>query len=267
MIRYIKNELKHLPMMIIIAIIFCGIGTLATSYVTSKDVYYDNSVSNLNAGDMQDAIDEVFQHATDYNNMNTRVTALENNFLDKTYPVGSIYISTTDSTASAVAARFGGTWEAYATGRTLIGMGSNGTDNYSTIGATGGSATVTLTESNIPKHRHTFTPSGSVSSSFTGTRTTTESAGGHAHSFRDFVMTPDTGSTKAAAYGSSSVVGGSTSSVGNHSHYYTPSGSVSSSFSGNSGNTGYYGGDSNGNTASFSTIDPYITVYMWKRTA
>ena len=246
MIKYIKNELKHLPMMIIIAIIFCGIGTLATSYVTSKDVYYDNSVSNLNAGDMQDAIDEVFQHATDYNNMNTRVTALENNFLDKTYPIGSIYISATDSTASAVAARFGGTWEAYATGRTLIGMGSNGTDNYTTI-STGGSSSTT------------YTPAGTNSGGAVGNHTLT-TAEIPAHSHKMNYNNYDGGGSMAITIKGTN---GSGTWPGSASNRY----STDNTGGGGAHNHPFTQPTFKGTQATINTLDPYITVYMWKRTA
>ncbi len=37
-------------------------------------------------------------------------TKIENNILDRTYPIGSIYMSTTDDTMDKVKERFGGTW-------------------------------------------------------------------------------------------------------------------------------------------------------------
>ncbi len=52
------------------------------------------------------------------------------------YPVGAIYIA---YTATSPATLFGGTWAVLAAGRVLIGRGSNGTTNYATAGATGGS--------------------------------------------------------------------------------------------------------------------------------
>lgn len=48
----------------------------------------------------------------------------------------------------------GGTWEAYGGGRVLVGKSTTGT--FSTIGATGGSEAVSLTVSQIPSHRHTY---------------------------------------------------------------------------------------------------------------
>lgn len=60
--------------------------------------------------------------------------------------VGQIIMSTTLNTAAKVKAIYGGTWVAWGAGRVPIGVGSNGTTNYSSANATGGSET----------HRHDF---------------------------------------------------------------------------------------------------------------
>ena len=52
------------------------------------------------------------------------------NLVDKMYPVGSIYMTTTYSEASQVHDAIGGEWEKYAQGRTIIGDGT-GTDSNS----------------------------------------------------------------------------------------------------------------------------------------
>lgn len=58
--------------------------------------------------------------------------------LDKIYPVGSIYMSATLSTASAVATALGGTWVAWGAGRVPVGVDSSQTE-FNTVGKTGGS--------------------------------------------------------------------------------------------------------------------------------
>lgn len=70
--------------------------------------------------------------------------------LSQVYPVGSIYISVNPTNPSQL---FGGTWEAFAVGRTLIGLNPNDTD-FDTAEETGGSKTVTLTEGQLPAHSH-----------------------------------------------------------------------------------------------------------------
>lgn len=65
--------------------------------------------------------------------------------VDEIYPIGSIYMSINNVNPSNL---FGGTWELIKD-RFLLGAG----DTY-TGGATGGTATVTLTEAQMPSHRH-----------------------------------------------------------------------------------------------------------------
>lgn len=57
--------------------------------------------------------------------------------LNYLYPVGSIYMSATMSTASQVMAAFGGTWEAWGAGRVPVGVDTADTD-FDTAEETGG---------------------------------------------------------------------------------------------------------------------------------
>ena len=96
------------------------------------------------------------------------------------YPVGSIYMSTEDDTVEKVQNKFGGTWVRYATDTTLVGY----KENTNKVNDTGGSKTVTLTTDNLPSHSHSFTPAGSVSSTFTGSSVSTSSTNtDHTHYF------------------------------------------------------------------------------------
>ena len=56
---------------------------------------------------------------------------------DAMYPVGSIYISVKSTNPSSF---FGGTWTAFGTGRTLVGINTSDT-NFDTVEKTGGAAT------------------------------------------------------------------------------------------------------------------------------
>ena len=66
------------------------------------------------------------------------------------YPVGSIYISVTNTNPAYL---FGGTWAAFGTGRTLVGVDTT-QNEFNTVQKTGGSKTHTLTLSQIPPHSH-----------------------------------------------------------------------------------------------------------------
>ena len=75
--------------------------------------------------------------------------------VDLVYPVGSIYISTASTNPGTL---FGGTWEAFAPGRVLIGagQGDDGTTSMSfTSEAKGGNYLIKLLESQLPQHTHT----------------------------------------------------------------------------------------------------------------
>ena len=73
------------------------------------------------------------------------LTVNAKSLLDRTYPVGSIYMSTVSTNPKDL---FGGTWEALG-GRFLIGA-----DGTYKAGATGGEATHKLSIAEMPSHRH-----------------------------------------------------------------------------------------------------------------
>ena len=65
------------------------------------------------------------------------------------YPVGSLYFSTNSTSPATI---YGGTWERYGKGRTLVSVNESDTDF--TAGKTGGEKTHVLTVDEMPKHRH-----------------------------------------------------------------------------------------------------------------
>lgn len=145
------------------------------------------------------------------------------------HPVGSIYINATNATNPGTLLGFG-TWTAFGAGRVPVGFDS-GNALFDTAEETGGSANATL-----PSHTHTFT--GTALASHThqiGSRDSTANDGGG--SAQEFVN--DFGTGGGAAATTSSVSGG------------TPAGTNSTE----------------GASATNANYQPYITVYMWKRTA
>ena len=62
----------------------------------------------------------------------------EAEFLDKAYPIGSIYMTTTLTTATAVHNAIGGTWVAWGQGRFPVGMGGSGETTSYSVEQTGG---------------------------------------------------------------------------------------------------------------------------------
>lgn len=69
--------------------------------------------------------------------------------LDAVYPVGSIYISMNLTSPSQVEALFGGTWVKFADGKTLIGVDTNDTD-FNASNMTGGEKNHQLTVNELP---------------------------------------------------------------------------------------------------------------------
>lgn len=137
----------------------------------------------------------------------TGVTATISN----AYPVGSLYMNATNATNPGTLLGFG-TWTSFGAGRVLIGIDSGDTD-FDTAEETGGSKTHTLTESQIPSHRHQV-----------GSNDSSAGFGGAAGN-QEFVQNFGTGI-------------------------------------GNPCNTSFTGGGS-----AHNNVQPYIVVYMWKRTA
>lgn len=70
--------------------------------------------------------------------------------LDTVYPIGSIYISVSNANPGTI---FGGTWVAFGSGKTLVGVDSGDTD-FNASEKTGGEKTHTLTIDEMPSHNH-----------------------------------------------------------------------------------------------------------------
>lgn len=207
--------------------------------------------------------------------------------VDLIYPVGSIYISMNSTNPSTL---FGGTWEAFGQGRVLIGAGTGNDGNTSLsfpAGFTGGEYKHYLVKSEIPSHSHSF--SGTTAANSRGhTHTYTKANGVNGHTltiaeipshehainysqkvdasgwpsgsayYMAWNPSHDTGYIKATATGGS----------GSHNHGLSTSSTNSGSESQNHTHT--FSGTTNQNTdggGSHNNIQPYIGVYMWKRTA
>ena len=116
---------------------------------------YQSKIEELTANHDQD-VDQVKKDlattAATANSANSLATTLNSTRLNKTYPVGSIYISYSNTNPASL---FGGTWESYGTGRTLVGVDTSQTE-FNTIGKTGGEKTHKLTIAEMPYHTHDF---------------------------------------------------------------------------------------------------------------
>ena len=90
------------------------------------------------------------------------------------FPVGAIYMSTTSANPSTFWT--GTTWQAFATGKTIVGIDTSDTE-FNSVNKTGGSKEVVLTVPNLPAHNHTVGDN---------THSHTENAvGDHSHTLND----------------------------------------------------------------------------------
>ena len=244
---------------------------VAETLIKSADVsYVDNS--KLGATNVQAAIDGT---CTKFSNDLATL-------LDKMYPIGSIYISTTLSTPTQVGSAIGGTWESYGKGQTLVGVDTSQTE-FNTVSKTGGAKSVstTLKEANLPAHTHDISHTHTTSKTTTTTLSlTAQNAGEHSHfvgQINDNKIVPGNLQSAFDPSANTSHLGykyddftytygaGEVSNSGAHTHNVTgsvtiPSLSTDSISTTKSGTTG------SGTAFSTSTLQPYITVYMYKRT-
>ena len=198
----------------------------AANIIASKKISYNNAQSNLQASNVQDAIDELYNNATNYE-------MLKDDMLNTIYPVGSIYISTSLSTTAQVATKLGGTWEVFGAGRTIISANST----YP-INTTGGSVT----------HQHKY-----------GLQ--------YAGYYREVLMesVADAGVLNYSNDSSYTVAPQTVSIAASSATAIAANNSTVGTITGTTLLANRY--TSIGNTGTASTLPPYITVYMYKRTA
>ena len=215
----------------------------------------------------------------------------------KIYPVGSIYISTSSESPATI---FGGEWERWGQGRFLLGEGLTQDIDGVQWDIPGAETKGGYLRARVVSHNHTIshTHADTFAVASGGAHTHTidhthsdtfavASGGSHSHKIgadKDAVYNPSgeaysvhrtssnvntggaynitgqsAGSHSHTLTGSVSKYSGSTGSGGSHSH--TLDGSVST-YSGTSEDSGV-----EDNTKKFYNVPPYISCYMWKRTA
>ena len=92
-----------------------------------------------------------------FTNTRDNETELKASVLEMVYPVGSIYIGTTNVNPSTF---IGGEWQRYAQGKVLVGVNEEDED-FSEAEITGGEKQHQLTVEEIPSHNHVLGVSGS----------------------------------------------------------------------------------------------------------
>lgn len=174
-----------------------------------------------------------------------------NETLMRAYPVGSVYINASNSTNPSTLLGFG-TWVSLGAGRCLMGVDTGQTE-FNSVGKTGGEKTHTLTTDEMPSHNHVV-------------NITTTSNGASSGTIKPLVIDNGGGSdTWHTATGNCSVPGGRQNgacSTGSNNHWIDLHINVPNHTHSVMGST-----NSSGGNGAHNNLAPYITVYMWKRTA
>ena len=121
--------------------------------VTTMEKDYDEKITQLTTNhqkELEQVKKDLSNTSATANSANTLATTLNSTRLNKTYPIGSIYISYSNTNPASL---FGGTWENYGTGKTLVGVDTSQTE-FNSVGKTGGEKTHTLTINEMPSHQH-----------------------------------------------------------------------------------------------------------------
>lgn len=147
MIYYLKQLILLLPSSYFI--------TLSTAYTLMDLKANGKGIVFGKASEKENTLESALNIECKNLNVNGDLLIKEHPLLDLFYPLGSIYLSTSDLNPSTF---FGGLWEQIAQGKTLIGVGT-GTDinevsKTFSVGDTGGEYEYTLTVDEMPSDQH-----------------------------------------------------------------------------------------------------------------
>lgn len=207
-----------------------GTNTFTGAIVSSGTNTFSGTTTVSGALAVSGTLNAVTQSLGD-NTTLVSTTSFVQSALQALYPVGSIYINAVNSTSPASLFGFG-TWAAFGAGRVPVGYDSTNA-LFNAGEKTGGSADLV-----IPYHNHT--------ASFAGT-----AMPAHNHTMPGIyngASGPIGGYNLAIQYSAGPTATSSVSAG-------TPAGTVTVDYAGSSGN------------ATNANYQPYITVFMWKRTA
>ena len=162
--------------------------------------------------------------------------------MNEIYPVGSIYTSTESTNPSE---KFGGEWERYGKGKTLVGVDEEDS-SFNVSSKTGGSKSINLAHSHtVNSHTHTTKDH---------TLTIDEMPShNHLSSIHGYIIS----SSAIASAGNDPVAVNASAPAITTKNYYTK-------YAGG-GSAQNHGETTNSLSSKQSILNPYITVYIWKR--
>ena len=240
-----------------------GVNCLPTDSATTNDtstrLQVDGAVKAYSFNGMRGIATSLATNSDAYAASSKLTNSLSNelkNLGQKLFPKGSIFLTTVNTNPGTF---IGGTWVAWGSGRVPVGVNTSDT-NFNTPEKTGGTSTHNHTVNShnhtTPSHRHAFT---------IGWYDWYASAAGitaYSSSKAKFQTASNSGVYANSLYGSDISINGTLTNwaTTNNPVIYQSAGDTTAVSAGNTGN-------SSPNTNSKSNLPPYITCYMWKRTA
>ncbi len=240
-----------------------GVNCLPTDSATTNDtstrLQVDGAVKAYSFNGMRGIATSLATNSDAYAASSKLTNSLSNELKilgQKLFPKGSIFLTTVNKNPGTF---IGGTWVAWGSGRVPVGINTSDT-NFNTPEKTGGASTHNHTVNShnhtTPSHKHDFT---------VGWYDWFASAAGitaYSSSKAKFQTASNSGIYANSLYGGDISINGTLTNwaTTNNPVIYQSSGDTTAVSAGNTGN-------SSPNTNSKSNLPPYITCYMWKRTA
>lgn len=219
-----------------------GIGEVKSDNIGNEQITSAHLAKSIN--DMFDAVRK------DIDALKPKI----NEVLTKAYPVGAIYCSTVSTNPNEL---FGfGTWEYIEQGRVLLSQGAK----YS-AGTTGGAETHTLTVQEMPSHKHSGTTGDSGTHTHAGVA---NEAGEHTHS-ANIKPNGRTGEKELRISEFNNLLSNGRSNDKGAKVDIQPGGAHSHDVVINSSGNHSHTINAEGEGQAHSIMQPYVSVYMWKR--
>lgn len=198
------------------------------------------------------------------------------------FPVGSVFISVVSTNPATLLGY--GTWSAFGTGRMLVGIDSGDTD-FDTVEETGGAKTKTIAQANLPNistgagtaHGHTQDSHNHTQDAHTHTQNShNHTQDAHVHTQQRNNTTTGANSGWTTAFDTSSSSPQADSGTGTGSTTATNQAATATNQNATATNQATTATNQNesshthslgGSGTALNVVNPYIVVYMWKRTA
>ena len=179
------------------------------------------------------------------------------------FPVGYILMSATNVNPSTFTA---GTWEPWGTGRVPVAVDA-GNSNFDEPEKIGGAELVALDTAHLPAHTHSMAHTHTMAHthSFTTGSPSSRAITGYVAGHHSAAPSTESNYFQYLRHGTSHSVTATISGAEIASH--THSGTTKASSASNTGASSAANTGSTGSGTGHNNLQPYITCYMWKRTA